>query len=268
MQAASQAAMLSALNITLGGAFATSGSFTTTLTVTANTNVTLPNSGTLAILAANAFTALQTVTLAPGAATVAVGLQLSNVTAATTGNQQYSPALRFTGQGFHTSVSSKASEFQIFSVPVQQGYGVDGTLRFQYSQNGGAFAELLDISSINTTVRISKGLGTPLQIGGTGGNSALQIIFNGVTIVDFTGAIIISDAYDMRFGTTTGTKIGTATTQKLGFWNATPIIQPTTAIAASTFVANTSLIANDTATWDSYTIGQVVKALRNAGILA
>lgn len=68
--------------------------------------------------------------------------------------------------------------------------------------------------------------------------------------------------------TTTGTKIGTATTQKLGFWNATPIVQPTTAVTASTFVANTSGIANDTATFDGYTIGQVVKALRNIGILA
>lgn len=68
--------------------------------------------------------------------------------------------------------------------------------------------------------------------------------------------------------TTTGTKIGTATSQKIGVWNATPIVQPTTAIAASTFTANTSLIANDTATWDGYTIGQVVKALRNTGLLA
>lgn len=61
---------------------------------------------------------------------------------------------------------------------------------------------------------------------------------------------------------------GTATTNKIGFWNATPIVQPTTAIASATFVANTSLIANDTATFDGYTIGQVVKALRNIGILA
>lgn len=61
MAAANQAAMLAALNITLGGAFATSGAFTTTLTVTGNTNVTLPTSGTLAILGANTFTAAQTI---------------------------------------------------------------------------------------------------------------------------------------------------------------------------------------------------------------
>lgn len=55
---------------------------------------------------------------------------------------------------------------------------------------------------------------------------------------------------------------------KIGIFGAAPIVQPTTAIAAATFVANTSGIANDTATWDGYTFGQVVKALRNMGALA
>jgi hypothetical protein len=50
--------------------------------------------------------------------------------------------------------------------------------------------------------------------------------------------------------------------------NVIKLYQETTAVAASTFVSNTSLIANDTATFDGYTIGQVVKALRNLGILA
>jgi hypothetical protein len=77
-----------------------------------------------------------------------------------------------------------------------------------------------------------------------------------------------AEATNMILGTSNGTKIGTATNQKLGFWNATPIVQPTTAGAAATFVANTSGIANDSATFDGYTIGQVVKALRNMGALA
>lgn len=34
------------------------------------------------------------------------------------------------------------------------------------------------------------------------------------------------EANDIVFGTTTGTKIGTGTTQKLSFWNATPVVQP------------------------------------------
>lgn len=83
-----------------------------------------------------------------------------------------------------------------------------------------------------------------------------------------TNSITLADQVNLIVNTTTGTKIGTSTSQKLSLWNAVPIVQPTTAIAASTFVANTSLIANDTATWDGYTIGQIVKALRNIGILA
>lgn len=80
--------------------------------------------------------------------------------------------------------------------------------------------------------------------------------------------ITLADAHNLVFGTTTGTKHGTATSQKQSFWNATPVVQPTTAVAAATFVANTSAIANDTATFDGYTIGQIVKALRNIGLLA
>ena len=90
-------------------------------------------------------------------------------------------------------------------------------------------------------------------------SSAGLATFNGLTL---------GDATNFAVGSSTGTKIGTATTQKLGFWNATPIVQPTTAVAAATFVANTSLIADDSATFDGYTIGQIVKALRNTGILA
>jgi hypothetical protein len=83
-----------------------------------------------------------------------------------------------------------------------------------------------------------------------------------------SNALTFGAGRHIYFDTGTGTKIGAATNQKFAFWNATPIVQPTTAVAASTFVANTSLIANDTATFDGYTIGQIVKALRNIGILA
>jgi len=46
------------------------------------------------------------------------------------------------------------------------------------------------------------------------------------------------------------------------------LYQETTGIAAAAFVANTSLIANDTATFGGYTIGQVVAALKAQGLLA
>lgn len=93
-----------------------------------------------------------------------------------------------------------------------------------------------------------------------GGSSVFNLSSAGIMTFGEGGGIAV--------GTTTGSKIATSTSQKLGFWNATPLVQQTTASAAATFVSNTSLIANDTATWDGYTVGQVVKVLRNLGILA
>jgi hypothetical protein len=93
-------------------------------------------------------------------------------------------------------------------------------------------------------------------------------IFNPTTSSIFKSNITISDAKNIVLDTTTGTKIGTSTSQKLSLWNATPNVQPTTAITAGAFVANTSGIANDTATFDGYTMGQVVAALRRIGALA
>jgi hypothetical protein len=66
---------------------------------------------------------------------------------------------------------------------------------------------------------------------------------------------------------TGNTGIGNAGTDTIGFYGATKIVRPTTAVTAATFAANTSGISNDTATFDGYTIGQVVKALRNLGLL-
>jgi hypothetical protein len=76
------------------------------------------------------------------------------------------------------------------------------------------------------------------------------------------------DAVNMVFNTTTGTKIATATSQKIAFWNATPLVQPTTAVAIATRVGGAGTTVTDTDTFDGYQIGQIVKALRNIGLLA
>lgn len=69
---------------------------------------------------------------------------------------------------------------------------------------------------------------------------------------------------------TTGSSqvLKTTNSSEIGFYTATPIVQPTTSVTAASFTANTSGIVDDTATFDGYTIGQVVAALRNLGILA
>ena len=81
------------------------------------------------------------------------------------------------------------------------------------------------------------------------------------------GLISTNEGMNYLFGTTTGTKIGTATTQKLSFWNATPIVQPTTSIASATLASLGGTALTDTDTFDGYTLKQIVKALRNSGLL-
>lgn len=57
------------------------------------------------------------------------------------------------------------------------------------------------------------------------------------------GDVQLAEAADFVLGTTTGTKIGTATTQKLGFFNATPVVQQATITAYT----NTGIYATDAA---------------------
>ena len=62
-------------------------------------------------------------------------------------------------------------------------------------------------------------------------NGTLEYTFN-------RDEIIFGEGNDMEFGTTTGTIIGTATTQKLSFYAATPIIRPTALTTALTTLTN------------------------------
>jgi len=83
-----------------------------------------------------------------------------------------------------------------------------------------------------------------------------------------SNALTLGAGRDIWFDTATGTKIGAATNQKLAFWNATPIVQPTTAVAAATVVSGAGGTVKHDDTFDGYTLQQVVKALRNSGLLA
>jgi len=111
----------------------------------------------------------------------------------------------------------------------------------------------------------------------TGADSSVASTTNyGIQAYAYNGTTNYAGYFDATGGTTNyalyiqrgDILLGNATTNKIGFWNKTPIVQPTTGIAAATFVTNTSGILNDSATFDGYTIGQIVKALRNVGILA
>lgn len=79
---------------------------------------------------------------------------------------------------------------------------------------------------------------TRLQFGGTTSSwPALgrSLTFVEVLLADGTagGGILMSEGANFSLGGTTGTKLGVATTNKLGFWNATPVVQPTAIADAS-----------------------------------
>lgn len=88
------------------------------------------------------------------------------------------------------------------------------------------------------------------------------------------GGLTIADAGNIVLNTTTGTKIGTATGQKLGFYNATPVIQQAGTGETVGFTAGSGTAVNDDSTFTgnvgstAYRISDIVKALKNLGLLA
>jgi hypothetical protein len=71
-----------------------------------------------------------------------------------------------------------------------------------------------------------------LTIGGySAGTTTIApwLSFTSAGDASFAGSITLADATNLVVNATTGTKIGTATTQKLAFWNSTPVIQPASA---------------------------------------
>lgn len=68
--------------------------------------------------------------------------------------------------------------------------------------------------------------GTTRMRWNTGGSTLDTEIASVVTKTLSATTETYTDAINIAVGSTTGTKIGTATTQKLGFWNKTPVVQP------------------------------------------
>jgi hypothetical protein len=100
-----------------------------------------------------------------------------------------------------------------------------------------------------------------------------------LTSFNSTGAIAtfagFADGTNIAVGTTTGTKIGTATTQKIAFFNSTPITQPSATGVTTGFTANASANAVfNESTWTgnvgtkAYTVSDIVAHLKNLGLIA
>lgn len=93
-------------------------------------------------------------------------------------------------------------------------------------------------------------------------------------LATFDGSMSISDAGNVALGSTNGTRFGTATTQKIGFFNAVPVTQPNgtgnvhTVAAGSTTSVFTNTTFDGSTGSTAYTVGDIVKALKSVGLLA
>lgn len=73
-------------------------------------------------------------------------------------------------------------------------------------------------------------------------------------------------SYAAGTGTLRGINVGVSG-NLIGLWGVTPIARPTTAVASATHAAGVGTNVTTADTFDGYTLQQVVKALRNFGLL-
>ncbi len=83
---------------------------------------------------------------------------------------------------------------------------------------------------------------------GASNPNALTILFSDGK-VSLGEGLTFEDGVDINFNTTTGTKIGSATGEKLGLWGVTPIVQPVAA------------------TGGAMTVDQLITILQTTGIV-
>lgn len=172
-----------------------------------------------------------------GSATASQGMQLDTSAAGIVSLKFYTSALNY----FSIIANSNTGENRIG--------GVSGGQFITFYVAG---SQACRIDQFQLSFPTDNGFG----IGGSAQRASVLYTYN----VDMSGNLI--------FNTATGTKVGTANNQKLSLWGLAPDVQPTNAITAAAFVANTSGVVNDSATYGGYTGGQIVAALKRIGALA
>jgi hypothetical protein len=172
-------------------AAAGAGTVTSIATTSPISGGTITTTGTLSLLVNVdfAFTHSQTITTAPAANTSNDGLILSDTTAASAGNQQYSPRVHWIGQGWKTTATAASQTVDWIAEvqPVQGAANPTANLAFSAQVNAGGYTNYFSLGSTSATAATVFG---NLTINGGVGGTRIISISSGKLNVD--GAIDIS----------------------------------------------------------------------------
>ena len=165
------------------------------------------------------------------------------------------------GTGYTTQTQKihhiKTSGQDIWTVPNRYAYN-EHIYSWDYLQNVTFPADVKATSlSLNATASLAGATAGQLtftghlaaasnygsDLGTAGG--AFATVRAGVFRADYAVGLAFAAGSNIQFDTVTGTKIGTATNQKLGFFNATPVVQPSATPVDATDLATALTLVND-----------------------
>ena len=93
-------------------------------------------------------------------------------------------------------------------------------------------------------------------------------VVTSISIGTISTSVTFAEAANITTGATTGTKIGTATTQKLGFWNATPVVQNTGWSVTGGYTADKMFNPESTSITEiARVLGTLIDVLKTYGIV-
>lgn len=146
-----------------------------------------------------------------------------------------------------------AAGAQVF---INEGTVASSLFKAVYSSTGGTFANLTAVNATITNAGVTNGLF---------GNASLSA----------NGTLTLGNLTNFSLGNGSGTRMGTANTQKYAEWGATPIVQPAgtgelvgMAGNGATNANAVNMTANGNTGSTAYSLNDVVKALKTSGRLA
>lgn len=125
----------------------------------------------------------------------AIGLQVTNTTAAAAGAQQVSPSIQWTGQGWKTTATAATQtvDFLAYVLPVQGAANPTAEWHLRSQVNGGGFTDKLVVNT-----KGDVGIGGSPNIGGYTGNT-LSLLGGSTNIPVFEGIRTDSSGGDLAF---------------------------------------------------------------------